>query len=212
MTHDRFHVSRGRLDALTDGLFAIAMTILVLELKAPDLPAGAGLPAFQQALFRQWPSLAGYAASFLLLGLFWFQHHWVTHALRRVDTLFFVVNLVFLLLAGSFPFTLSLVLRLRLAAGGGVALVPYFTCLGALMLCLAAMAWLAVRRDLVEPHAPVQDLRRRSLGWAVAGTFLVLIAALNRAIPQIAAYLWVPFLAWVGLRRRLAARRADAAA
>ena len=59
-----FAVSRGRLDALTDGLFAIAMTILVLELHAPDLPAGAGLPAFQEALRRQWPSVLGYVSSF----------------------------------------------------------------------------------------------------------------------------------------------------
>ena len=196
-----FAVSRGRLDALTDGLFAIAMTILVLELHAPDLPAGAGLPAFQEALRRQWPSVLGYVSSFGLLGLFWYLHHWLTHGLRRIDAPFFAANLVFLLLAGSFPFTLSLMLKLRGLGDSGLTLLPYFVCLGGLLISLAAMCLLALHRDLLETHAPVAELRRRGYTWLFTGLFLLALALLRRHLVPVMPYLWVPFLGIFLLRR-----------
>lgn len=207
-----FAVSRGRLDALTDGLFAIAMTILVLELHAPDLPASAGLPAFQEALRRQWPSLLGYVTSFGLLGLFWYLHHWLTHGLRRIDAPFFAANLVFLLLAASFPFTLTLMLRLRGLGDGGVTLLPYFICLGGLLTSLAAMCLLAIHRDLLEPHAPVADLRRRGYTWLSSGLLLLAVAVFRRQLAPVVPYLWVPFLGifvhrrWRRLQGRASAR------
>ena len=213
MTHSTFAVSRGRLDALTDGLFAIAMTILVLELHAPDLPAGAGLPAFQEALARQWPSVVGYVASFGLLGLFWYLHHWLTYSLRRIDAPFFAANLVFLLLAASFPFTLTLMLRLRSVGEGGLTLLPYFICLGGLMLSLAAMSLLAIHRDLLAPHAPVAELRRRGILWLLTGLYLIGLALFRRALAPLMPHVWVPFVPlflWRWWRRRQAMTSAAA--
>ncbi len=211
MTSSGFAVSRGRLDALTDGLFAIAMTILVLELHAPDLPVGAGLPAFKEALLRQWPSMAGYMASFSLLGLFWYQHHWLTHGLRRVDAPFFVANLLFLLLAGSVPFTLALTLRLRTVGGSSAALIPYLGCLAGLMIALSLMAFTALWRDLLEPHAPITELKRRGTGWLISGLYLLATAFFLNRLPSLASYLWVPFVPLI-LFRRWQARKAKASA
>ncbi|HJV91192.1 MAG TPA: TMEM175 family protein [Holophagaceae bacterium] len=206
-------MSRGRLDALTDGLFAIAMTILVLELHAPDLPAGAGAQAFEEALRRQWPSLTGYVASFALLGLFWYLHHWLTHGLRRIDAPFFAANLVFLLLAASFPYTLTLMLRLRAVGDGGLTLLPYFICLGGLLVSLAAMCLLAIHRDLLAPHAPVELLRQRGLNWLITGLCLLALALLRRQAAPLLPYLWIPFLAAFLLRhwRRRKARASASA-
>lgn len=206
-----FSVSRGRLDALTDGLFAIAMTILVLELHAPDLPAGAGAAAFQEALRRQWPSLTGYVASFALLGLFWYLHHWLTHGLRRIDAVFFAANLVFLLLAASFPFTLTLMLKLKAVGDGGLTLLPYFICLGGLLVSLAGMCLLAIHRNLLLPEAPVAQLRRRGLSWLTSGLFLLALALFHRHLNPLLPYLWAPFVA-LFLHRKWRERKAPAGA
>jgi uncharacterized membrane protein len=211
MTRTDFAISRGRLDALTDGLFAIAMTILVLELHAPDLPAGAGLSAFREALMHQWPSMAGYVTSFALLGLFWYQHHWLTHGLRRIDAPFFIANLFFLLLAGSIPFTLALMLRLRTVGGGSVALIPYLICLGGLMLSLALMAIIALRRDLLEPDAPALQLKQHAVGWLLSGLYLLGTAYFLERSPRFNAWLWLPFLLLM-IFRRWRARKAKASA
>jgi uncharacterized membrane protein len=201
MSSAPFSVSRGRLDALTDGLFAIAMTILVLELHAPDLPPGAGPAAFQEALRRQWPSLSGYVASFALLGLFWYLHHWLTHGLRRIDAPFFAANLVFLLLGASFPYTLTLMLKLRALGDGGLTLMPYFICLGGLLVSLAAMCLLAIHRDLLAPGAPVAEIRRRGLSWLATGLFLLGLALFRRPLAPFMPYLWAPFLAVFAFRK-----------
>ncbi|HJV23832.1 MAG TPA: TMEM175 family protein [Holophagaceae bacterium] len=211
MTSTPFAISRGRLDALTDGIFAIAMTILVLELHAPDLGPGAGLPAFREALAHQWPSLLGYVASFSLLGLFWYQHHWLTHGLARVDAPFFAANLLFLLMVGSFPFTLSLVLHLHSAGDGGLAVLPYLICLGFLLLALGAMALLALGRGLLDPRTPTIELKRRGLTWAATGLALMGMSTLGGRMGRALPILALPFLARLA-HRRWHTRKAKASA
>jgi uncharacterized membrane protein len=91
-----------RVEAYSDGVFAIAATLLVLEIKIPgDVPDAAAL---RQALTKQWPAYLSYVLSFTYLGTYWAHHHNVFRHYRRTDHIFLKLNLLFLMLIAVFPF------------------------------------------------------------------------------------------------------------
>ena len=94
---------KGRMEAFSDGVFAIAITLLVLELKVP--PTG---PDLRTALLEEWPAYLGYLISFAFIGGSWIAHSTTTGFLRAVDGGWMRLNLVLLLLVSLLPFTTSL--------------------------------------------------------------------------------------------------------
>jgi uncharacterized membrane protein len=82
----------GRLHALIDGVFAIALTLLVL-----DLPRPAHSAQLVHDLLHQWPSYVAYLVSFVTIGLLWIEHHGMMSAVRSINRRFLERTLVFLL-------------------------------------------------------------------------------------------------------------------
>src|SRR5262245_55050090 len=100
-------VTPQRLEAFSDGVFAIAATLLVLELKVPaDLGSGEALVA---ALLAAWPGYAAFVVSFLTIGIMWINHHALIAHVRRVDRTLLIVNLMLLLIVSAVPFPTALV-------------------------------------------------------------------------------------------------------
>ena len=91
-------MSKGRLEAFSDGVIAIIITIMVLELKVPD---GATL----QALFAIAPTFAAYAFSFIYVGIYWNNHHHMMHAVRSINGGALWANLHLLFWLSLVPFT-----------------------------------------------------------------------------------------------------------
>jgi len=92
-----------RLETFSDGVFAIAATLLVLEI---------GIEATDdvgQALLDIWPSYLAYATSFLVIGIIWLNHHHCVALMRRVDRTFLFINLLLLLVVAFIPFPTRLV-------------------------------------------------------------------------------------------------------
>jgi uncharacterized membrane protein len=98
-------MSTSRLEAFSDGVFAIAATLLVLELHVP--PVGSG-PLFA-LLLEQWPSYAGYVVSFLTIGIIWVNHHAMFALVRRVDRPLLFLNLLLLMVIAVIPFPTAVV-------------------------------------------------------------------------------------------------------
>ncbi|HEY1292643.1 MAG TPA: TMEM175 family protein [Chloroflexota bacterium] len=98
-------MSTSRLEAFSDGVFAIAATLLVLELHVP--PVGSG-PLFA-LLLEQWPSYAGYVVSFLTIGIIWVNHHAMFAVVRRVDRPLLFLNLLLLMVIAVIPFPTAVV-------------------------------------------------------------------------------------------------------
>jgi uncharacterized membrane protein len=101
----------GRLEAFSDGVFAIAITLLVLELKAPELEEGATSAALLVALLRQWPSYFAYLVSFATILIMWVSHHGLFNLIARSNGRFLFINGVLLLLITTVPFPTSLLAR-----------------------------------------------------------------------------------------------------
>lgn len=96
-----------RVEAFSDGVFAIAITLLVLDLKVPrDLAPTASLTG---ALLRQWPSYFAYLTSFLTIGIMWLNHHRLYTLIRRSDHVLLLLNGLLLLGVSVVPFPTSLV-------------------------------------------------------------------------------------------------------
>jgi len=94
-------VTTNRLEAFSDGVLAVAITLLVLEIKVPA-PGGHGTLA--HALLAQWPQYAAYVISFVTIGIIWINHHAMISRLREADRTILALNLLLLLTIGVLPF------------------------------------------------------------------------------------------------------------
>jgi uncharacterized membrane protein len=101
-------LGKGRIEALTDGIFAVAMTLLVLDVKLPIQPADLDGPGLRAALLALLPKFESYVVSFIVLCVFWLGHHRLMHQVKQVDHGFLWLNLLFILFITVVPFATSL--------------------------------------------------------------------------------------------------------
>jgi len=100
-------LSKGRLEALSDGIFAVAVTLLVLVIEPPT---DAKDPLLD-LLLSKWHVFAAYTFSFILIGIYWWRHHVIFHYIEKVDTVLIWLNLAFLLVVAFVPFPTSLLIE-----------------------------------------------------------------------------------------------------
>lgn len=93
-----------RAEAFSDGVFAVAITLLALELKAPG-----GNGSLAHRLLEMWPAYLAYVVSFLTIGIMWLNHHTIFVHVVRVDRVLLVLNLVLLMFVAVTPFPTALV-------------------------------------------------------------------------------------------------------
>ena len=179
-----------RLEALVDGVFAIAMTILVLELKVPELVDRRSAAEMFRSLKHALPTLLAYFFSFGMLALFWVWHHRLAAKVARLDKALIAISLGFLSLVSFFPFAAALLGRYPVNAG---SLAVYMPVVGGILLCQVAFFGHARRRGLVEPMVTIEDsllVHRRNLKGALIFTLW--------AVPSLVRLGWVwalvPFL------------------
>jgi uncharacterized membrane protein len=134
----------GRLEAFSDGVFAVAITLLVLNIRIPgiDLPPGK-LPDdtnLWQALLNEWPMLAAYATSFAIIGIMWLNHHRLFVHIKRTNTVLLLINLLLLLIIVFIPFPTALLAEYIVHPDQHAAAIVYSsTCF--LMACCFNILW-----------------------------------------------------------------------
>jgi uncharacterized membrane protein len=102
-----FEIGKNRIEALSDGIFAIVMTLLILEIRVPNLPPDAPNVQVAPALIALWPKFASYIVTFVSLGFFWVGHHIMYHAIRRADRTLLWLNIFFFMFVSLLPFSTS---------------------------------------------------------------------------------------------------------
>src|SRR3954451_13659328 len=95
-----------RVEAFSDGVFAIVITLLVIELRPPSVGAGESLA---RALWHEWPGYVAYVVSFMVIGVMWLNHHRMFDQVQRVDGALLVLNLHLLLWTALIPFPTAVV-------------------------------------------------------------------------------------------------------
>lgn len=187
-------LSKGRMEALTDGIFAIAMTLLVLELKVPDLPKSVAAGELLRKIGEETPAFFSFLVSFLYCGLLWVMHHLEMHFVRHLQIALVWLNLLFLMSVAVMPFSCALLghfLRNRAAEE------IYF---GNMFVAVALMAilWIvAKKKNLINTDDP----RATALmGQRMMFLPLALSAAMVGSYFSFQAGLYAMVFALMGLR------------
>ena len=212
--HDGSIWSRARVEALSDAVFAIAMTLMVLELKVPDLPRDASNRELLHELGALAPRFAVYFLTFMWSGLFWVWHHRAFHELKRIDGALFGINLIFLSFVSLLPFSLGIIAAFSFR--NPVAIACYLVNLLALGLTLNVFWMYAQRRGLRGPAADPARVRRYRImlaGQPIAGAIaLVTLAVYPPMAVNMFAIVMVLFAVIARKQAKAVRLRAEAAA
>jgi TMEM175 potassium channel family protein len=185
--HNLSGITKARLETFSDGVLAIVITLLALELRPPEVEAGQTLA---QALWEQWPSYLAYVLAFAQIGVIWLNHHRLFEQVRVVDGKLLLLNLNLLMWISLIPFPTALVAE-HLRSGGEATSTAVAVFSGVLFLMsigfTALYAWITHDDRLVHAlpprHVVIAARVRFGLGLAAYGAavglaFVVPYAAL----------------------------------
>jgi uncharacterized membrane protein len=188
-------VSTSRLEAFSDGVIAVAITLLVLNIELPDLKPGQSLFS---GLIGQWPVYAAYVVSFLIIGIIWINHHVMIARLREADRTILFLNLLLLMSIAVLPFATRLMATyLRQSHGQHLASGIYSGSFLVMALFFAALNRhiLLTKAHLLHTELPVEQ-RRQILSRSIAG---VVPYAIATALAVVSPYLTVAICAGVAI-------------
>lgn len=178
-----------RLVFFSDAVFAIAITLLILEIEIPDLARGATVAESWRELGALWPSFFAFALSFFVIGRFWMGHHERFRSLRRYDRRLMWPNMLYLMAIAFMPFSTAFLGR---NLGHFVPALVY----NLSMLALSLMAvWLARRIRAVGGDEVEHD------GFDIVFAALVCVA-LTLVFPLFSQWGMITFPLWSWLERR----------
>ena len=189
----------GRLEAFSDGVFAIAVTLLVLDLVVPTGSEDDLLTAF----LGQWPSYLAYVVSFSTIGAVWLAHSAITEYLDRVDAIFIRINLLLLLVVSFLPFpTRLLAEHIANDSAERVAVTIYGIALLVIVAIVATLWRYAVRQALVRPDAADEELQvlTKRLTPGLAGYGVLILVGLILPIVAVFGYLVIAVFFIIPLR------------
>ncbi|NUS09851.1 MAG: DUF1211 domain-containing protein [Streptomyces sp.] len=166
----------GRVEAFSDGVFAIAITLLVLEIKVPHDAAG----HLWSALGAMWPSYAAYAVTFLIIGVMWVNHHTVFQCIARVDRTLLFLNLVLLMGVAALPWPAAVVAAyLREGHAAEIALAVYGLFMVFHALVFQALWWhLTGKGHLFDDRVDVEAARATRARFALGSVAYPITVAL----------------------------------
>ena len=188
----------GRTEAFSDGVFAIAITLLVLDIGIPPDE----FDDLWGAIFHEWPAYLGFATSFLTIGALWLAHHGVFRRLRYANNAVVRVNLLLLMAVSFLPFPTRLVAdAIRDESAERAAAIFYGLSLLAIALLFSAL-WGVVARDRRLLKAEVSDAEVNAILVASSPSIGFYAGAIALAIvaPQVAAFGYLA-IAVVGVLR-----------
>jgi uncharacterized membrane protein len=187
-------MNKSRVETFSDGVFAIAITLLVLTIAQPGAAEYGDLG---HALVHRWPSLAAYAVSFVVIGIMWVNHHTVFSQLQHVDRGLFYWNLGLLMTIVFIPYPTEVFGQaLRLHEGAKTAAVLYSSTMAVNAVMWSGL-WLHASRGrrLLQDEFP-ESQRTVSTVLFTGGTVLYLISV---GVALINAYLCLAFHAVLAL-------------
>jgi uncharacterized membrane protein len=181
--------STARLEAVSDGVIAIAITLLVLEIHVPEAEGNREL---LEALGHEWPSYFGFALSFITIGIMWVNHHHMFQDIERVDHILLVLNLLLLMGISFVPFsTAVLAQNLETDDGRFVATLLYGSSfLFTAILFNAMWRYASWDRRLLRPDLSERHIQQRSTRYLFGPLFygLTLPIAIASPLASLAVY------------------------
>jgi uncharacterized membrane protein len=160
---EQHHYDTNRLEAFSDGVFAIAITLLVLEIAVPHVTDD----SLASALGDEWPSFFGFGLSFVTIGIMWMNHHALFRDIERVDHVLLVLNLLLLLGVSFVPFATAVLAEyLNESDSRRVATLLYAGTFTVTATCFNAL-WLYASRGnrMIDRHTSAARVRARTMRY-----------------------------------------------
>jgi uncharacterized membrane protein len=170
-------VDTGRLEAFSDGVFAIAITLLILDVRAP-----AGHGTLTHRLDQAWPTYLGYVLSFLVIGIMWANHHSIFRLIRETSHGLVVANLFLLMGIAFIPFPTSVLSEnLRLGSSAQHTAAFFYNAVLTVTAVLYNLLWRVASRDnrliVKGAEAAAADVTRR-YRYGIPSYLLAMLVAL----------------------------------
>ncbi len=192
--------STGRVEAFSDGVFAIAITLLILEIRLPETGLTGGSPRLWTSLAALWPSYLAFLLSFFVILIMWINHHELMRLVRAVDYPFLFSNGLLLLFVTFVPFPTAVLARNLATDRAAAAVAFYCGTFIPISLTWGLLFLTIVRRGLLRPqvHASTIDRIRRAYTAGPAVYAVATAVAFFRPIVGLAlnTSLW---LLWIRL-------------
>jgi uncharacterized membrane protein len=188
----------GRTEAFSDGVIAIAITLLILEVNVPET----AFDNLWQGILDQWPSYLAYVTSFLTIGVVWLVHHGIFRRLQYANRRLMVINLVLLMAVSFLPFPTKLMAEaIDRSDAERAAVIFYGAALLVTQLLLSAL-WgsVALDRHLLRPEVHDDEVKTIALVATPNIGFYVAVIVLAIVAPVVAVYGFL-LIAVVGIIR-----------
>jgi uncharacterized membrane protein len=190
----------GRIESFSDGVFAFAITLLVLDLHVP----ASEFNHLWHGIAQQWPSYLGYVTSFLTVGAIWFVHHGIFRRVQYANRRVMNINLLLLMAVAFLPFPTGLVAEaIRNSSAERAAVIFYGASLLVISLLYSAL-WGAVASDrsLLKPEVTGKEVNAIARGTTPSLGFYLAVILLAFIAPKVAAfgYLVIAIVALVRAR------------
>jgi uncharacterized membrane protein len=180
--------TKNRLEALADGVFAIAMTLLVLELGVPLITGTSANAELTQRLLEMWPKFFAYVVSFLVLGVMWINHHLMFHHIKRADNRLVWINILMLMFVALVPFSTSLLGEYMQTQ---VAVVAYgANMLLTLIVGFILWAYATGKYRLVDRDIDPRLVKRTKIMFLVASLLFVIAIGVSFISPIASFYIY----------------------
>jgi len=197
-------MGKGRFEAFSDGVFAIAITVLVLEIHLPDADT-LNDGQMQHYLIHLWPQLVTYVTSFATIGIIWLNHHSTFVHVQSLDHVTLSLNLVLLLTVYFVPFPTALVAKCG-ALPSSTAL--YGATLTAMGLSYGALWYYTVLQEYRRNPETAPRLNGLTVLKAMAGTGAYFLGTLIAFVaPRFSAFLFVSVAIYYAVPNRLESAR-----
>jgi uncharacterized membrane protein len=166
------------MEAFSDGVFAVAITLLVLDLQVPKIGNDAPAAAVALALARQWPSYLAFVTSFFTVLIMWVSHHSIFKLVQKANARVLFANGLLLMLTTVVPFSTSLVTQYLRFAAAKIACAVYGGTF--VMISLAfSLLWYGLRHDraLLSPSASEEVVARIDRSYRIGPPMYILATA-----------------------------------
>ncbi len=187
------NLHKGRIEAFSDGVFAIIITLLVLELKVPHIANGHDSAALAAALLALLPKFMSWVMSFAIVSIFWVNHHRFFNLLKHVDNGLLWLNCLFLMLLSFIPFPSALMGEYHREP---VAVIVFGAVMALASLVFAWMRWYAsLYAQIVQEDLSLAYLKRSVRQSFLLGPVLYSAATLTAFLHvnvAIALYALIP--------------------
>jgi len=178
-------MEKSRLEAFSDGVFAIVITLLILDIRFPEVEYS----EFSKTLVSVFPRILAYVMSFIIIGLYWVTHHNSMHAMKKTDRGFLWLNILLLLCVSFIPFPTSLLGRYPYQAGPimiyGITLIVC-NAVGYIML-----VYVHYRPHLAVPEFGATYLRRHTPVYAVVNAAYLVAILIAHRFPLVSYLIYI---------------------